>query len=800
MRDFVRDLRYAARILLRSPVATSVAVLALALGIGVNAAALIGISSLILHPLPYPRLERIVTIWGTAPKVHSERTPLTAADFTDLRKAAHSFDKLAGYRTWDVNLTGAGNPEHVQAFQVSADFFSVLGSSAARGRTFASENELSHPRAVVVSQGFWKSHLAGSPAAVGASISLSGQAYTVIGVMPDQFDFPLGTEVWSTLILDRQEQQDRNTRNLMVLGLLKPRVPPSEARAELTAIGLRLGHQYPRADEGRTIVAVPLGELTDQVTNHFLLTLLGAAGFVLLLACANIGNLQLARAAQREKEMAVRVALGASRFRVTRQLVAESVLISVVAGGLGLVAASWNNDYAKSSIPEVAMRQVPGLRTMQVDSTVVVLTLVVSLLAGLLCSAPAIAQVVHRKMRADLNDVLRGRGGSSPARSRLRSVLTVFELAIALVLLVGAGLMVKTFDRLLYLNQGFDPTNVLTMKVSLPAAEYARATQLTAFYDRVLQGFATIHGVQAAGLSSPLGEGDGLSIEGRPELRPGEPRPEINAISGRYLEAMRIPLLKGRSISAGDRADSPYVAVISATMARYYWPHANPLGRKIRLSAQSPWLTIVGVCGDVIEDWFSGLPSPAAYLSYAQFPNSSASLVLRTSGAPLQWAAPVRRQIGKVDKNLPVYELQTMQETIAQSRSGVQAAAHAMTTYAVIALLLAATGIYGVISYFVESRTHDIGVRMALGASRSQVVEMTLRQTARLVATGLVIGVPLAIVLTRIMSSALDNVLDLNPATFLLFAGVLTLCALLASYLPARRATRIDPVSALRND
>jgi putative ABC transport system permease protein len=797
MRDFFRDLRYATRILLRSPITTAVAILALALGIGVNASIFIPLSSLILHPLPYPHLERIVTVWGTVPKLRTERTPLTPADFVDLSKAAHSFENLAGYRAWDVNLTGTGNPEHVQAFVVSPNFFSVLGTNAALGRTFAADSKV-----VVVSQGFWKSHLAASPAAVGSSISLSGHIYTVAGVMPDRFDYPMGTEIWSPLILGPQEQHDRDTRNLMAVGLLKPEVSAAEARAELTAIGSRLERQYPKTNEDRGILAAPLGRLTDdQVTNHFVLTLLGAAGFVLLLACANIGNLQLARAAHREKEIAVRAALGASRFQVARHLVAESVLTAAAAGVVGLLAASWYNDYARSHIPAVAMRIVPGLRTMHVDSTAILLTFLVSLLAGLLCSLPAIAQVVHRKMRADLNDVLRGRGGSaSPARNRLRSALIVFELAMALVLLVGAGLMVQTFNRLLYLNQGFDPKNVLTMQISLPATEYRETARITSFYDQVLQGLGTLHGVPAAGLSSSLGPAERLSIEGRAELRPGDPRPELKAISSHYLEAMRIPLREGRSISERDRFDSPRVVVISETVARTYWPHANPIGRRIRLNAQSAWLTVVGVSGDVIEDWFSGRPSPIAYLSYAQFPVSSATLVLRTSGDPLQSAAAARQQIAKVDRDLPVYDLQTMEQLITESRGGVRAAANQMTIYAVIALLLAATGIYAVVSYFVAARTHDIGVRMALGASRADVLKMTMRQTARLIATGLAIGIPLAVLLARVMSSALDNVVDLNPATFVLYAGVLTVCALLAGYLPARRATRIDPITALRND
>ncbi len=474
--SLIRDIRYAVRILLKSPVATSVAVLALALGIGVNSSIFITVSSLILHPLPYPHLERIVTIWETPPKLHDQKSGFAPANLIDLKNGARSFQKLADYREWDASLTSVGTPERLRALLVSPSFFSVLGTGAELGRVIATgEDHSAHSRVAVVSEGFWKGHLGGSPGAIGKSISLDGRTYTVIGVMPDSFDYPLGTQLWSPLTLDPAEEHERSSHNLMVLGLLKPGVSAAEAGAEASTIASRLEHEYPKTNQDRSMLVLPLRDLTDQVTDRFVITLLGAAGFVLLLACANIGNLQLARATNREREIAVRAALGASRFEIARQLFTESILISAAAGVVGLLLASWNNDLMKSSISPLAMRLVPGLRTMHVDSTVVLLTMIASLVAGILCGLPAISQVVNRKMRADLNDVLRGRGGSAsatPARNRVRTSLVVFELTLALVLLVGAGLMVKTFERFLYLNQGFDPRNLLTMQVSLPATQY----------------------------------------------------------------------------------------------------------------------------------------------------------------------------------------------------------------------------------------------------------------------------------------------------------------------------------------
>lgn len=803
MIGFFQDLRYAARGLLHSRLTTVIAVLALALGIGVNASSFVSIDSIVLHPLPYPRLERIVTIWGTLPKVRTEQTPLSTADYLDLRSATNSFATVAAYRGWDASLTSSGIPERIDAELVSSSFFSVLGTNAQLGRTFQQEAQADHARVAVVSEGFWKSHLAGSSAAIGKPIFLNNSGYTVIGVMPDRFDFPLGTEIWAPLTLTAAEQRDRDHQNLMSIALLRPGVGPQQASAELANIAARLQQQYPLTNQDRSATVLPLKSIADGVTNHFVVTLLGAAGFVLLLACANIGNLQLARATNREKEIAVRAALGASRFQIARELFAEALLISAAASVLGLLLASWNHAFMKSTIPPLALRIVPGLRTMHVDGTVILFTIGVSFLAGILCSLPAIGQVVLRRMRADLHNTLRGRGGaqgSTPSRNALRTALIVFELALALVLLVGAGFMVKTFERLLYVNQGFDPKNLLRMQVSLPTAQYRDPAQLVSFYDGVLDRFATLHGASASGLTSYLGPADHLAIEGLPEPRPGEPRPDVRSISGHYLESMRIPMVEGRSISAADRSQSPRIVVLSENIARHYFPHSSAVGHKIQLNAGSGWLTIVGVSANVIEDWFQNQPASLAYVSYAQFPGSQATLFVRTQGDPLQLAASALHDIRRVSKDVPVYEVKSMEQAMYEERGGVRAAAGTMTTYAVVALLLAVTGIYAVISYFVAARTHDIGVHMALGASRVQVLGMTMKQSLRFIGAGLLFGIPLAVLLSQLMSRALFNVVQLDVSTFVVFAAVLVASGLLASYLPSRRATRIDPMTALRNE
>ncbi len=803
MISFLQDLRYACRSLLHSRLTTVVAVLALALGVGVNASSFISIDSIVLHPLPYPRLDRIVTIWGTLPKARSEQTPLSPADFADLKAQSSSFAAIAAYRAWDASLTRKGIPERIESAMVTPAFFTVLGTNPQLGRTFTQEPEAGHERVAVISEGFWKSHLAASPTAIGRPIFLNGRSYTVIGVMPDRFDFPLGTEVWTPLTFDTAEQHDRDHRNVMAIGLLQPGVSPQQASAELVSIASRLQTMYPLTDQDRSATVTPLTSMVDQVTSHFVVILLGSAGFVLLLACANIGNLQLARATNGEKEIAVRAALGASRFRIARELFAEALVISGVASVLGLLLASWNLAYMRTSIPAFALRIVPGLRTMHVDATVVLLTMGVSFLAGVLCSLPAIGQVVIRRMRADLHNSLRGRGGahaSAPGRDALRTGLIVFELALALVLLVGAGFMVKTFEHLLNIKQGFDPKNLLTMGVSLPAAQYRNPAQLVSFYDGVLDQFATLHGASKAGVASHLGPPDHFLIEGQPQPRPGEPRPDMRAISGHYLESMRIPIIEGRSISDADRSGSPRVVVLSENLARHYFPHSSPIGHRIQLNAGSGWLTVVGVSADVVEDWFENQPASLAYISYAQFPSSQATLFLRTTGDPMQLAAAAARDVRRVGKEVPVFDVKSMERAMYEERGGVHAAARSMATYAVIALLLAVTGIYAVISYFVAARTHDIGVHMALGASRFQVLRMTMKQSLRFIGFGLVFGVPLAVLLSRVMSSALFNVVQIDSSMFVIFAAVLAASGLLASYLPSRRATRIDPMIALRNE
>jgi len=524
---------------------------------------------------------------------------------------------------------------------------------------------------------------------------------------------------------------------------------------------------------------------------------------VLLLACANVANLQLARATARQREMAVRAALGAGRFRLARQLIVESLVIASLGGGLGLWLAIWNVDFQKSSIPAQVLKWVAGMRNLQIDPSVITFTFAAALMAGVLCSLPSIGQLLFRKTTVLLAETLKEGGRASsdgPARSRLRSALVVAEVALALVLLVGAGLMVKTFQHMLTLNAGFNPKNLLTMRVALPASHYRTSSQMAAFYDRALRGLDSVPEVKAAGASGSLGTAEGLYIEGRPEPRSGEPRPSIRAVSERYFQAMGIPVLEGRSISRQDGAESPRVVLVSESVAHHYWPASDAIGRRIRLgNAQSPWLTVVGVCGDS-KHWFTGEPQPSAYVPYLQAPQLSMLLLMRTTGDPMQIANAARAEVHGVDRNQPVYDLKSMEQSIAEETSGVRSSAITMATYAAIALLLAVTGIYAVIAYSVVQRTHEIGLRLALGAGRRDIVRMVLGQAFGMAAIGLAIGIPVAFILTRVMASALYGVVSVDALAFVAFTLALAASALFAGYIPARRATRVDPVIALHHE
>ncbi len=804
MRSLLRDFRHAFRGLLKAPVVTAVAVLALALGIGVNTSSFTAVNAIVLHPLPYPGLARIVTLWETMPKLRTVRDAVAPANFLDWREQSSSFEQVAAYRRWSVNLTGVDEPERVQGCVVSPSFFALLGIKPLLGRTFLKdEEEPGRDAVVVVSQGFWQRRLASAPDVAGKTITLGGRGYTVVGVMPSDFDYPLATDLWAPLALTAEQRNQRSTHNLVVLARLKKEISIAQVRAEMQTIARRIEQRYPQTNEARGILVVPLRELINNIADRFVMTLLGAAAFVLLLACANVANLQLARASGRQKEVAVRSTLGASRFQIARQLLAESTLVALIGGALGLFLANLNLAYTRSSFPPSVLRWMAGLKSMHIDGTVIAFTFAASLLAGVLCGVPAIWQLVRRTAVTDLNEALKegGRSNSAgPSRSRLQSALVISEVTLALVLLVGAGLMVKTFQRMLTLNAGYNPKNLLSMDVSLPALKYREDSQIAAFFSELAHDLETIPNVKVAAASSNLGNPGAVLIEGQPDPRPGEPRPQIQAVSDHYFQAMEIPILQGRAISEQDGKDSLRVVVVSESIARHYWPVAPPIGHRIRLAGSQPdWLTVVGVSGE-IRQWFDGAEIPMVYLPNLQVPSRSMNLVMRTPADPMQAASAARAKVYGIDRNLAVYDLKSMEQILNEETSGVRVSAAMMGMYASIALLLAATGIYAVISYSVAQRTHEVGVRLALGARRTDVLKMILWRALRMAGIGLAIGIPVAIALTRLMSSVLLNVVALDSLTFAAFTILLGCSAVLAGLIPAYRAAKVDPLAALRHE
>ncbi|HKE57004.1 MAG TPA: ABC transporter permease [Pyrinomonadaceae bacterium] len=792
----IKDLRYALRNLWKRPGFTVVALLALALGIGANTAIFSLVNAVLVQPLPFPEPDGLVWMWGNI-RNGGNRASVAPLDYLDYRQQNTTFEHFAATFTLPIhlNLTGNGEPERLTSAGVTGNYFDALGVKPLIGRTFLLANEKTgNDQVVVLSYGMWQKRYGGDPAILNKDIVLNGRSHTVIGVMPKDFNFPRDTELWVPMNFDRDaEMKQRFAHFLRPIGRLKAGVTMAQAQADTDAIAQRLAAQYPQTDEGWNLRLVSLRDQLVGNTKPTLFILLGAVGFVLLIACANVANLLLVRAADRQKEIALRTALGASRFRIVRQMLTESILLAVVGGALGALLASWGVDL----LVAVSAESLPPTAKIRIDATVLGFTLLISLGTGVLFGlAPALAS-----LKLNLCDSLKEGGRSSgevARRNRTRSVLVVLESAVAVVLLIGAGLLIRSLIRLQNVTPGFDAQNVLTMQVALPDQKYSGDEKTGSFFQQLETRIGSLPGVESVGLITELPLSGQLNdipytVEGRPPDQGFDH--DFRRVNTQYFRALRIPLLRGRNFTSQEVRQSAQVVVISDLLAKQVFPNDEPLGKRLVIGMSGKAFEIIGVVGDIRDSALENDPAPAMY-----FPTygGKMNVVIRAQGDPANLAAAVRREVSAIDPDQPIAAVRTMDEWLKTSTSNQRYRTSLLALFALIALVLAATGIYGVMSYSVTQRTHEIGVRMALGARRFDVLKLVVSQGMILVVIGVALGLIGAVALTRVMSSLLFNVTPKDPLTFTLVAVFLPLVAFIACYIPARRGTKVDPLVALR--
>jgi putative ABC transport system permease protein len=803
--DLSQDLRYGLRMLLKNPGFTLVAIIALALGIGANTAIFSVVNTVLLRPLPYKDPDRLAMVWEENSKQGFPRDTPATANYIDWRDQNHVFESMAAMNEVSFNLTGTGEPERIDGRFVSASLFQLLGVDPQFGRAFRPEEDRPGANHVVIlSNGLWQRRFGSDPAIIGRTINLDAESFTVVGVMPRNFQFPSRRDqFWVPIAFDAKQAGNRESHYLEVIARIKPGITLQQARAEMTTIATRLQQQYPATNTSIGAVVTPLHEHVVGDIKPALLVLLGAVAFVLLISCANVANLLLARAAVRQKEIALRLALGASRSRMTRQFLTESMLLSAFGGGAGLLLSILGLDLLKRFIPP----NISQVQAIAIDAKVLLFTLLISVATGLLFGLAPAAQMAN----SDLNDTLKETGRDSAAGThgtRIRGFLIISEVAVSFLLLIGAGLLINSFIRLRHVDPGFRPENLLTMKIVLPPTRYPDKERRSLFYDELLRRVETLPGVASAAVATNLpltsnGDSLGIAIEGRADPAPDRmPIVITRVVSPGYFKTMSIPLIEGRVFTEGDKADSPPAVVISETTARRFWPGENSLGKQIKVGysgSPNPWMTVVGVVKDVRQFDLITEPKLQMYLPHPQVEFfEPRALVIRANFDPLTLAGTVRQTVWGIDKDQPVSDISSMEEIVSDSVARQRFSMLLLGVFAGLALILAAVGIYGVMSYSVAQRTREIGIRMALGAQRSDVLKMTIGHGLRLVLTGVAIGLAAAFVLTRVMSTLLFGVSSTDPLTFISISIVLIGVAVLASYVPALRATRVDPMFALR--
>ncbi len=795
METLLHDLRFATRVLLKSPGFTAIAVLTLALGIGANCAIFSVVNAMLIQSLPFRDPDRLMWVWDVQPQL--EQAPASYPEFVDWRNMNQVFEQMAAGRGANFNLTGTGDPERLPGYSVTANFFQMVGINPELGRAFLPEEDKpGNDQVVLLSTTLWRRRFGSDHAILGKTISLNGKSYNVIGVIPPMSAMLTSAEVFTPMGLD-VTKTNRGLHFLNVLARLRQGTSMSQAQANMGTIAAQLKKQY---STDHDIRVARLREVLVGDVRRLLLVLFATVGFVLLIACTNVANLQLARANSRQKELSIRLALGASRWRVVRQWLTESALLALLGGSLGVLMAYWG----VRSLTTLQIRGIPTLNHVGLDGTVLVFTLGLSLLAGFLFGLMPALHSSKPNLSDSLKEGSRGSSLGSGHRST-RSLLMVNEVAMALVLLVCAGLMIRSFQRLMRVQPGFEPENVLTLRVNLPVSKYTDDQKQSSFYRQVLERIEILPGVVSAGLINnlPLGGGDtngDFQIEGAPPWPTNDgPMTEDYVTSPNYFQAMRIPLLKGRLFTDRDNFGAPNVSVINEAFARRVWPNQDPLGKRIQIGwPTSNWLTIVGVVGDVKHEGLDQAPMLQAYVPYLQGLEPAMTLVVRTQTNPLNLVNDVRNQILAVDKDQPVFNVKPLAEVRSESVLQKRLTMIMLALFAAVALILACVGIYGVVSYSAGQRTHEIGIRMALGAGQGDVLGLIIRQGMLLVTIGILIGAAASLLLTRFIRSLLFGVSATDPLIFSAISLLLAIVAFFACYIPARRATRVDPVVALR--
>ena len=795
----LQDVRYGVRMMVKSPAVTLVAVLTLAAGVGANTAIFSVVNAVLLKSLPYHDSHRLVIVSGTDQS--AEHAVLSPAEAQDFAAQLATLEDFAAMQTQSINLTGGAEPERVRGAFVTANFFEVFKLLPTAGRTFArGEDQPGAEHVAVVNEGFWRRRLNSDPELAGRRVILNGEPYSVVGVVPDSFRHPLDSEVevWTTVQRFPGYSPRRDARFLFGVGHLKPGVTPAQAQVEAETVAARMAQAYPDESTGRGAKVELLDEVTVRNIRPILLALFAAVGCILLIACSNLANLALARGTARQKEFALRSALGAGRGRLARQLLTETTVLALLGGCLGLLLARWGTDLLLAVSPGVLPRG-----EVRLDASVLLFTLGVSLLTGFLFGlAPA-----WQMARLDLHTTLKegGRsGGDGAGALRARGVFVVVQMALALVLLVGGALFIKSFYTLVQVDPGFKSENLLTLEYRLPRNKYVEPSAQWEFHRRVVEQLRAVPGVQSAALvrGLPL-TGNSASARivppgGETPPRGQEPQVQFNTATPAYFATMGIPLVQGRLFGDGDRLDTPPVLLINQTMARRFWPGQDPVGRQIKFVGDDTPGTIVGVVGDAKHDWLSEEQRPQIYNSYSQSPGYFATVVVRTKVEPMSLSQAVREAVWKVDKDQPVWKVRTVESLLAYNVADKRFLMLLMVVFAALALTITAVGLYGVVNYTVGRRTHEIGVRMALGARAGDVLRLVVSQGMRLALTGLGVGLVASFALSRFIQSLLFGVSATDVLTFTSVSALLGGVALLACYIPARRATKVDPLIALR--